>query len=241
MFDAAKKSARHDQIRRVFDVSIALVGVTFLSPLIFLIGCAILIESGRPILFRQVRLGRKGRHFRILKFRKFRQKNDSPGLPLTLDNDPRMSAVGRILARTKLDELPQLINVLRGEMAIVGPRPESLAFVDCFTSANRDVLEYVPGIFGPSQSAFRSECEFYPADTDPSSFYRQVLFPIKVSLDLAYYPNRSLLSDLKCILAGALAVLGLHETSTKSLPIFRTQPTKSAAIPDQLYRGHLHV
>jgi len=232
MFDASEKFDRYGQIQRIFDVSIALISLILLSPLILLISCAILIESGRPILFSQVRVGRHGRHFRILKFRKFRQKNDSPGLPLTLDNDPRMSVVGRILAQTKLDELPQLINVLRREMAIVGPRPESLAFVDCFTSANRDILDYVPGIFGPSQSAFRSECEFYPADTDPSSFYRQVLFPLKVSLDLAYYPNRSLFSDLKCIVGGVLAVFGLHEISIQSSML----PAKSAAIPDQLYR-----
>lgn len=213
MLEISQKSGRPDQIRRIFDVGIALLALTLFSPIILLICCTILIESGGPILFSQARLGRHGRPFRILKFRKFRQKCDSPGLPLTLNNDPRMSAVGRILARTKLDELPQFINVLRGEMAIVGPRPESLDFVDCFTSVNRQVLRHLPGIFGPSQSAFRNECAFYPDNSDPASFYRKVLFPIKMSIDLAYYPHRSLLSDLKWVLTGVLAVLDLHAPS----------------------------
>ena len=213
MFEIPKESARADRIRRILDVGVALVGLIVLSPVILLVSGAILVGSGRPLLFSQVRLGRHGRRFHIFKFRKFRVNCGSHGFPLTLANDPRMTAVGRMLARTKLDELPQLINVLRGEMAIVGPRPESLDFVDCFTSANRDVLEFVPGIFGPAQSAFRDECSFYPADSDPVSFYRLVLFPIKVSVDLAYYPNRSLLSDFKWIFAGVLAVMGMQGIS----------------------------
>lgn len=191
-----------------------MAALILLSPVILLISCAILLESGGPVLFSQVRVGKHGRHFHILKFRKFRQKGGSFGLPLTLKDDPRMSALGRFLARTKLDELPQLINVLRGEMAIVGPRPESLDFIDCFTPADRLVLEYLPGIFGPSQSAFRNECTLYPVNSDPTSFYRHVLFPIKVSVDLAYYPNRSFLSDLKWIFAGVLTVLGLPGIAT---------------------------
>ncbi len=181
------------------------------------------------MLFSQVRLGREGRHFRIFKFRKFGVKSGSHGLPLTLTNDPRMTTVGRVLARTKLDELPQLINVLRGEMAIVGPRPESLDFIDCFTPSNRHILEFLPGIFGPSQSAFRNECLFYPVNSDPASFYRRVLFPIKMSVDLAYYPNRSLLSDFKWVLAGTLAVIGVLGISVKlpvPPPLARVTPQK---------------
>ena len=176
-----------------------------------------------------------------MKFRKFRVKCGSHGLPLTLDNDPRMTVVGRILARTKLDELPQLINVLRGEMAIVGPRPESLDFVDCFTPANRNVLEFRPGIFGPSQSAFRNECAFYPADSDPTSFYRRVLFPIKMSVDLAYYPNRSLLSDFKWIFAGVLSVIGVQGTSVRlPAPILRMTPQKIRRNVERLRRLNVH-
>ena len=215
MFETPKKSARADRIRRIFDIAAAVVALIAFSPLILFISGAILIESGRPVLFSQVRLGLNGRHFRILKFRKFGVNAGSAGLPLTLTNDPRMTAVGRILARTKLDELPQLVNVLRGEMAMVGPRPESLDFADCFCEANRCVLEFRPGIFGPSQSAFRDECSLYPVNSDPTSFYRRVLFPIKMSVDLAYYPNRSLLSDLKWIFASVLAVTRIEGISVR--------------------------
>lgn len=222
----------------MLDVSIALAALIFFSPVILLISCAILMESGGPILFSQVRLGRHGSHFHILKFRKFRQKQGSSGLPLTLRHDPRMSPVGRILARTKLDELPQLINVLRGEMAIVGPRPESLDFADCFMSTSRQILEYLPGIFGPSQAALRNECRFYPVSSDPAPFYRQVLFPLKMSIDLAYYPNRSVLSDLRWILVGVLAVFGLDRSSITAVP--RLAAHRILCDVDQLQRLNLH-
>ena len=195
---------------RLFDIIIASLGLVLLIPVVLLIVGAILIESGRPVLFKQVRLGRDGRTFNILKFRKFRQKSGPSGLPLTLSNDERMSPVGSFLARTKLDELPQLWNVLRGEMSIVGPRPESLDFQDCFTPETLRVLDFRPGIFGPSQVAFRNECALYPANSDPTVFYRAVLFPLKARVDLAYYPKRTLSSDIKWVAAGVFAVLGLY-------------------------------
>jgi lipopolysaccharide/colanic/teichoic acid biosynthesis glycosyltransferase len=143
----------------------------------------------------------------MYKFRKLDARRDT-GFPLTLRDDARMTRVGRLLAQTKLDELPQLYNIIRGDMAVVGPRPESLAFADCFTEAARPVLDERPGIFGPSQVAFRDECAFYPAEGDAIAFYRETLFPAKAALDLEYYPRRTLLSDLRWVGRGVLAVLG---------------------------------
>jgi len=201
-----------DLLTRIIDILIATAALILFSPMILLIVAAILIETGRPFFFQQVRFGRHGRPFRILKFRKFRQKSGPSGLPLTLANDGRMTRVGAILASTKMDELPQLVNVLRGEMSIVGPRPESTDFEDCFTPGNRALLDYRPGLLGPSQVAFRNECDLYPKECDPTVFYREVLFPLKARVDLAYYPTRNLGSDLRWIFTGVLAVMGLHHT-----------------------------
>ena len=195
------------RLGRLVDILFAGAGLLLLSPAILLIAVAIVVESGFPIFFSQIRIGRGGAPFRMWKFRKLDARRDD-GCPLTLKNDPRMTRVGRFLAETKLDELPQLYNVLRGDMAMVGPRPESLAFADCFVGGALPVLNERPGIFGPSQVAFRNECAFYPAGGDVVAFYRETLFPSKVALDLAYYPGRTVWSDLRWIARGVLAVAG---------------------------------
>ena len=198
--------ARHVSFRRMLDVLCAGIGASVLSPVFLMVGVAILFESGTPILFSQLRLGQNGRPFRIYKFRKFRPDCDQHGCPLTMEGDGRMTTVGRILAATKLDELPQLWNVLRGDMALVGPRPESLAFTDCFRNGFEKILEHKPGLFGPCQVMFRHESKLYPADAAVADFYRQVLFPAKAKIDLAYYPRRTLASDLGWILRAAWAI-----------------------------------
>jgi lipopolysaccharide/colanic/teichoic acid biosynthesis glycosyltransferase len=201
-------AARHVSLRRAFDILCAGMTATALVPVFAIVALAIWIESGRPLLFSQLRLGYNGRPFRIYKFRKFRPTCDLHGFPLTLEGDGRMTAIGRILAATKLDELPQLWNVLRGDMSLVGPRPESVAFTDCFHNGFEKLLEHKPGIFGPCQVLFRHESKLYPADDSAADFYRRVLFPAKAKIDLAYFPRRTLASDLGWILraAGVIAV-----------------------------------
>jgi lipopolysaccharide/colanic/teichoic acid biosynthesis glycosyltransferase len=198
--------------QRLMDLAVAIAGLIILSPVMMLIALAICIESGRPIFYSQTRIGRGGRCFRIHKFRKF-HKDIGDGIPLTVEHDPRMTPIGRVLALTKLDELPQLWNVAVGDMSIVGPRPESLDFSDCFTGSYLKVLDYTPGIFGPSQVAFRNERKFYPTNSDPVQFYRQVLFPAKANIDLAYFSNRTFVSDITWIIRGVLAVLGGRSAS----------------------------
>ncbi len=194
--------------RRVFDIVCAAAALILLAPLMLLVAAAIWIESGRPILFSQARLGRNGWPFVMYKFRKFARDCGADQRPLTLEKDSRLTAVGRVLAATKLDELPQFWNVLRGEMSIVGPRPESLAFADCFRDGFELVLTHRPGLLGPSQIMFRHEARLYPWDVDPVAFYRQVLFPEKARIDLDYFSDRTFLADLKWIVLGVLAVFG---------------------------------
>jgi lipopolysaccharide/colanic/teichoic acid biosynthesis glycosyltransferase len=195
-------------VTRAFDVVVALLGLAAFSPLTLAIAVMIRIETPGPVLFRQIRLGRGGRHFRLYKFRKFEDGPDATGLAVTLKNDPRITRVGRLLERSKLDELPQLWNILIGDMSMVGPRPETLDFADCFRDGCQRILDHTPGLFGPSQAMFRNESSLYPADQDPREFYRTVLFPAKARIDLHYFSQRSMMSDIGWIIRGVLAVVG---------------------------------
>jgi lipopolysaccharide/colanic/teichoic acid biosynthesis glycosyltransferase len=196
-----------DAATRIFDIVVAAIILVFFAPLMIAVGAAVLAEGGRPIFFSQIRLGRHGRQFRLHKFRKFREGCPA-GCPLTMEYDPRLTGIGRVLAWTKLDELPQLWNVLKGDMSIVGPRPESLEFQDCFEGACRVVLEHKPGIFGPTQVWLRNERSFYRDRADPERFYRDVLFPLKAQIDSAYFAHRTLLRDIAWAVHGVLAVFG---------------------------------
>lgn len=199
-------------VARLADIVLAGACLVLVCPLMLMITIAIKLESSGPIFFAQTRLGRGGHRFQMYKFRKFRA-DVGRGLPLTLHNDSRMTKVGSVLARTKLDELPQLYNILRGDMAVVGPRPESFDFADCFVGYHRRLLDYKPGVFGPSQVAFRNEATYFPP-TDQVRFYREVLFPLKANRDLAYYPHRTLTSDMLWIVRGVMAVVGWGHGAT---------------------------
>jgi lipopolysaccharide/colanic/teichoic acid biosynthesis glycosyltransferase len=201
---------------RLLDVVVAAAVLVCFAPLMILVAAAIFFEDGWPIFFSQVRLGRHGQHFRIHKFRKFDAGASPAGRPLTVKNDPRLTVVGGFLARTKLDELPQLWNVLKGDMAIVGPRPESLDFQDCFDGPYGVILEHKPGIFGPSQILFRDEGSLYSGRSNPEQFYRDVLFPFKAHIDLTYFAHRTLFRDVALVIRGTLAVLGCSSTLQKA-------------------------
>ena len=199
-------SARDGRLStRMLDIVAALLGLLVLGPLMVLVAVAVWAEGGRPVIFSQTRLGQNGRRFQLYKFRKFRPVA-ATGPKLTVKDDPRLTTVGRFIERTKLDELPQLWNVLVGDMSAVGPRPEVPEFADCFTHGHQRLLDFKPGIFGPAQVAFRNEGALFGGG-DIESFYREVLFPAKARLDLRYYPSRSLARDLAWIFRGMLAVL----------------------------------
>ncbi|WP_268885435.1 sugar transferase [Belnapia mucosa] len=201
-----------DVLRRLLDVTLGSLAVLVLLPVFLLVALAILVEGGRPVFFSQVRLGQYGRPFRMFKFRKFRNDLGSGGAPLTQENDPRLTHIGRALRATKLDELPQLWNVIRGDMSIVGPRPEVPDFVDCFSGELLRILNHRPGILGPSQYVLRNEASFFPGEGDLLAHYRAVLFPIKGHIDLQYYEQRTFLQDLRWMVLTVIGVVHYEQS-----------------------------
>ena len=196
----------HDVAQRCFDLAIAAFALLVFAPIMTIVATAIAFESGFPVLFRQARIGIGGRPFEMYKFRKFSRSCSGPAL--TKADDSRFTKVGKFLAKTKLDELPQFWNVLTGDMAIVGPRPETFEFSGCYTGGYEEALQYKPGVVGPSQVFFRDEASHYPEGGDPCQFYREVIFPIKAGLDIAYCRRRTIASDVVWLWRSALAVFG---------------------------------
>jgi len=193
--------------KRLFDIVFSTVGLLIAAPIMAIIAIAIKLDSPGKIIFSQKRLGYKGSIFNLHKFRKFPENWGNKGPGVTVAGDARMTRIGRILERTKLDELPQLWNILKGEMSFVGPRPELLRYKHLFKDGFEKVLDYVPGIFGPNQVAFRNESALYPPDCDPEEFYKKVLFPQKAQNDIKYFENATFLSDLTWIIKGVVACL----------------------------------
>jgi len=194
-------------IRRILDIIVSLLGLVFTLPVTGVVMLILASESPLHIFFAQTRMGLNGRPFQMYKFRKFpiNWKDHGPGVTVAFDS--RMTKLGMFLERTKIDELPQLWNILRGDMSVVGPRPESMAFKDLYVGEFAEVLRFKPGIFGPNQIKFRNEAEMYPPDVPPEQFYREVLFPQKARNDLAYFRQSSLFRDVIFIVSGAWRTL----------------------------------
>jgi lipopolysaccharide/colanic/teichoic acid biosynthesis glycosyltransferase len=178
---------------RAFDLAVLVVAAPAILIVGSLIAVAIFLDSPGPLFYRAPRIGRHGRSFAMLKFRKMTR--DARGPHLTLAGDERFTPIGRFLSRTRLDELPQVWNVLRGEMRLVGPRPEVAAFVDEHHDAYREILTVTPGLTGPSQLAHLNEAEVLAAHEDPVAAYARVLMPAKIALDTQYVRHRSLWGD----------------------------------------------
>ena len=194
-------------LKRTFDLIVSLVTLIVLSPLFAVIAALVKLDSPGPAFYRAERIGRGGRPFRMYKFRTMVVGADRAGPAITCRDDPRITRLGRLLRRTKLDELPQLLNVLRGEMSLVGPRPEAPRYVALYSPQQREVLKARPGITGLAQLAYIHEEELLnPANLDRD--YVRVLLPRKLALDLEYVNGRSFLLDLKILLWTALALAG---------------------------------
>jgi lipopolysaccharide/colanic/teichoic acid biosynthesis glycosyltransferase len=189
--------------KRALDVVVSALLLLFLLPLLAAVALAVKLDSPGPVFFRVRRVGYRGSELLMLKFRKMRE--DAQGAPLTSAEDDRFTRVGRVLAATKLDELPQLWNVFTGEMTLVGARPEDETFVGMHESYER-ILEARPGMTGLSQLAFAKETQIMP-DQDPVERYVERLLPAKIALDEFYVANRSLGLDLRILGWTAVAVL----------------------------------
>lgn len=188
---------------RWMDVLLAMGGLVCLAPLMALIGLVILVDSGRPVFFRQARVGRGGVPFQILKFRTMVCESELTGGKLTVGGrDPRVTRVGRVIRRFKLDELPQLWNVVKGEMGFVGPRPEVPEYVALWNEATREaVLSVAPGITSVASIAFRRESELLARVEDPERFYVERILPRKLRLNARYLESRSATRDFGIIAA----------------------------------------
>lgn len=195
-----------EAVRRAFDATAAAAGLVLLSPLLLAVAIAIRLDSPGPVLFRQERVGRHGAPFRILKFRTMRTDAERGGRQITVGDDPRITRVGAVLRRAKIDELPQLINVLRGEMALVGPRPEVPRYVARYDARQRRVLDVRPGITDPASVAYRDENARLARAEDPERVYVEEIMPAKLEMNLDYLRTRTLRSDVGVIL-GTLARL----------------------------------
>jgi len=186
--------------KRAFDVFCSACGLLILSPFCVLIAVLIKVSDGGPVFFKQVRIGQFGRTFRILKFRSMVVNADKIGTSVTADNDPRITMVGRFLRKTKLDELPQLWNVLTGDMSLVGPRPEVPKYVERYTPEQRRILDLKPGITDVASLLFRNEEELLRGAGDVDGFYVRYCLPKKIQLNVDYARRASLLNDIFVIL-----------------------------------------
>ena len=183
-------------LKRTFDVVASLVGLSFFIPFFLVVSVLIRITSKGPVFFRQERVGRKFKRFRIFKFRTMVVDAPSMGGTLTLGADPRITFMGRFLRASKFDELPQLINVLRGDMSLVGPRPEVPLWVDRFRADFEEILEVRPGITDLASVTFRDESSLLAYAKDPEACYAETILPRKIELSLGYLRRRSFLGDI---------------------------------------------
>ena len=191
--------------KRLFDIVCAALGLLVLSPVLLV--CALLVGLTSPggVLFRQERIGKDGVPFTIYKFRSMRK--DNAGLKISTSHDTRITPVGRVLRKTKLDELPQLWNVLKGDMSFVGPRPEVREYTDLYTPEQRQVLMVRPGITGLASIRYRNENELLTASSDPNRTYIEEVMPAKLALDLEYIPRGCISYDIKLILETLVTVV----------------------------------
>ena len=191
--------------KRMFDIAGATLGLVLAGPLLLILAVAIKIESRGPVFFRGVRVGLHGHRFRIFKFRSMVADAEQSGPGITAAGDSRVTRLGRLLRRFKLDELPQLLNVLKGEMSLVGPRPEDPRYVAHYTAEQRRVLSVRPGITGAASVRYRHE-EVLLRGPDWETVYLTVIMPDKLKIDLAYIEHWSFGSDLKVLVQTAAAL-----------------------------------
>ena len=186
-------------MKRLFDIFFSILGLVVLSPLFLVVAVWIKLDSRGPVFYRQVRVGRLNRDFRIFKFRSMRVGSDKGSLVTIGGRDPRITSSGYIIRKLKLDELPQLINVLKGDMSFVGPRPEVRHYVDYWTEEQMVVLSVRPGITDPASIKFRNENELMATAENPEEYYINVIMQEKLKLYIEYVNHHSLLTDIGLI------------------------------------------
>ena len=187
-------------MKRLIDIFFSGVGLFLLLPIFLGIAGVIWIIEGRPILFRQERIGLRGSPFQILKFRTMVHNAQQLGASITVGRDPRITKIGHLLRKTKLDELPQLINVLRGEMSLVGPRPEVAHYVNMYDREQQAVLQLKPGITDPASLRYFDESQLLAEVASAEDFYINEVMPEKIRLNLEYAKSATVRTDMAVVI-----------------------------------------
>ena len=185
-------------IKRIFDFISSFFFLFLFFPFFILLSILIKIDSKGPIFFTQIRVGKNNKDFLLLKFRTMKVAQENSSL-ITIGNDNRITNIGNILRKYKLDELPQLINILKGEMSVVGPRPEVRKYVDMYSSSQLEVLSVKPGLTDPSSIKFSNESELLGTAANPEKYYTETLMPLKIEISLNYVRTQTFIGDLKII------------------------------------------
>ena len=184
-------------VKRIFDITLSLILLSIFLPFGLLISTWILIESSGGVFYKQVRIGHKGIPFKMFKFRSMRQNSDKLGQLTVGMRDPRITRSGYFIRKYKLDEFPQFINVLKGDMSIVGPRPEVKEFVDLYTDEQRKILNVKPGITDYASLEYFKENELLGLSDDPRKTYVEEIMPAKIELNMKYIQHPGLLNDIQ--------------------------------------------
>jgi lipopolysaccharide/colanic/teichoic acid biosynthesis glycosyltransferase len=204
-------------LKRTFDIVVAGAALVATTPLLVVVASAIRLDSKGSVLFAQTRVGRKRAPIRTLKFRSMVTDAERRGPQITTSGDPRITRVGKFLRRTKLDEIPQLWNVVRGDMSIVGPRPEVPAYVALYPAEWSDVFNVRPGLTDHASLVFRHEEELLARASDRDRAYREVVMPMKLALALDGVRKASLRYDIEIVVRTALAILGRSSESDRAI------------------------
>ena len=194
-------------LKRLFDVVFSVIGMILLFPILLLISILIKLDSKGPILFIQGRVGKNNKDFNIFKFRTMRVLSDKKGLLTLGNNDSRITKMGYVLRRYKIDEFPQLINILKGDMSFVGPRPELRYYVNFYNDDDMKIFEVRPGITGLASLKYRNEVELLKAAKDPEAFFIKTIIPDKLKYNKAYISKQNFFFDLKLILLTIVKVI----------------------------------
>lgn len=194
-------------LKRLTDIILSLVGLTLAAPVLVYVAIRIKLEDGGPIFYRGIRVGRGGRHFRMFKLRTMVVHADKMGGPSAADGDPRITRIGSWMRRHKVDELPQFINVLIGDMSFVGPRPEVPFYTDMYSEGEKAILSVRPGITDFATLWNSNEGEVLARSADPERTYREEIRPTKIRLQLEYVKRQSFWTDVSIILQTVAAVL----------------------------------
>lgn len=200
--------------KRIFDLIFTIPGLIVLSPLLLVIACWIKLDSEGPIFFKQERVGKNGKLFKVMKFRTMISDAEKIGPLITTRNDCRITRVGIFLRRTKLDELPQLLNVIKGEMSLVGPRPEVPKYVEHYPDDIREkVLSVLPGITDMASIEFKNENSLLESSEDSERTYIEDILPIKLNYYIEYVKNRSILGDIMLIFRTIIEIISSRKIS----------------------------